>query len=129
MAFEYFIARRYLWGKKKQSFISTILAISIAGVFLGTLVLIVTLSIMNGFEREVKKNIVGSIAHLKIQRYHHEPILNPDSLMAVLRKNPEVVAVSPLIEDKFGVSSREVRDGILVRGVDVDAERRVTDLE
>ncbi|MFH0921014.1 MAG: FtsX-like permease family protein [Fibrobacterota bacterium] len=128
LPFELFIARRYLWGKKKVSFISTILVISIAGVFLGTLVLILTLSIMNGFEHEVKKNIVGSFAHVKIQSYHHEPIMNPDSLMAVILKNPKVEAVAPLIEDKFGVSSKEVRDGIIVKGVDLEGECKVTDL-
>jgi lipoprotein-releasing system permease protein len=129
LPFELFIAQRYLWGKKKVSFISTILIISIAGVFLGTMVLIVTLSIMNGFEREVKKNIVGSISHIKIQRYHHEAITNPDSLAELIRKNPEVVGVSPLIEDKIGLASKEVRDGILIKGVDPETEGQVTDLD
>jgi len=127
-SFELFIARRYMWGKKKVSFISTILFISIAGVTLGTMVLIVTLSIMNGFEGAVKKMIVGSFAHVKVQRFHHEPIDNPDSLIQIIMKQPEVVAAAPLIEDKVGVSSKEVRDGIILRGVDPDQETNVTDL-
>ena len=126
--FEFFIAKRYLWGKKKTSFISTILFISITGVFLGTLVLIVTLSIMNGFEKEVKTRIVGSFAHIKLQMFHHEPILNPDSLIALVLREPGVVAASPLIEDKIGLSSREARDGVILRGVDAAREGDVTDL-
>ncbi|OGJ93398.1 MAG: hypothetical protein A2487_16790 [Candidatus Raymondbacteria bacterium RifOxyC12_full_50_8] len=129
MAFEYFIARRYLWGKKKQSFISTILAISIVGVFLGTTVLIVTLSIMNGFEREVKERIVGSFAHIKVMMYHHDPILNPDSLAAAVLLDKEVIAVAPLIEDKIGISSKEVTDGIILHGIDPVREATVTDFE
>jgi lipoprotein-releasing system permease protein len=128
VSFEFFLARRYMWGKKKVSFISTILLISIAGVTLGTLVLIVTLSIMNGFEGAVKKMIVGSFAHLKVQKFHHEPIENPDSLIRIVMKQPELVAAAPLIEDKVGVSSKEVRDGIILRGVDPEQEIRVTDL-
>ena len=128
LPFEFFIAKRYLWGKKKTSFISTILFISITGVFLGTLVLIVTLSIMNGFEKEVKTRIVGSFAHIKLQQFHHEPILNPDSLIALVLREPGVAAASPLIEDKIGLSSREARDGGILRGVDPAREGDVTDL-
>jgi lipoprotein-releasing system permease protein len=129
MNFEFFIAKRYLWGKKKTSFISTILFISIVGVFLGTMVLIVTLSIMNGFEKAIKTRIVGSFAHVQVLKYHHEPIGNPDSLMAIVRDSREVKAVSPLIEEKIGISSSEVRDGIILRGIDLEKEIEVTDVK
>lgn len=128
MPFEFFIARRYLWGKKKTSFISTILLISIAGVFLGTMVLIVTLAIMEGFENELKSRIVGSFAHVKLQKFHHELIDDPDSLITLILRHPDVVAASPLIEDKVGLSSHEARDGIIMRGVDLEKEGAVTDL-
>ncbi|OGS37352.1 MAG: hypothetical protein A2293_05180 [Elusimicrobia bacterium RIFOXYB2_FULL_49_7] len=126
--FEFFIARRYLWGKKRTSFISTILFISIIGVFLGTMVLIVTLSIMNGFEQAVKTRIVGTFAHIKLQRFHGETIAHPDSLMDLVMQDPDVVAAAPLIEDKIGLSSKQARDGIIVHGVDLARENGVTDL-
>jgi lipoprotein-releasing system permease protein len=102
--------------------------ISIAGVFLGTTVLLMTLSVMNGFETEVKNRIMGSFAHVKVQSFKREAIGTPDSLIAEVLKIPGVVAAAPLIEDKAAISSRDIRDGVMIKGVDIVAEEKVTDL-
>ncbi len=128
LPFELFIARRYLLARKKVSFISTIMLISIIGVFIGTAVLIITLSVMNGFETEVKKRIMGSFAHVNVRSYRREPITNTDSLITLLRGINGVLAAAPLIEDKAAISSRDVRDGISVKGVELSLEQTVTDL-
>jgi lipoprotein-releasing system permease protein len=65
MSFEFFIAKRYLQSKRKTGFISIITYISVAGVMIGVAALVIVLSVMNGFEREVRSRIIGINAHVR----------------------------------------------------------------
>ena len=123
-----FIALRYLRGKRKIGFISVITYISAAGVFLGTLVLILALSVSNGFEREVRDRIVGTLAHAKILQYYSRPIVNYDSLRQVILKHPDVVAAAPYIMGKGGIEYDRTQEGVLITGVDAAVETTVTDI-
>jgi len=125
---EWFIALRYLRGKRKIGVISLITYISAAGVCLGTFVLIVALSVANGFEKEVRDRIVGTIAHAKILQYHSRPILAYDSLEQIIRTHPGVMAAAPYISGKGGIESDGVQEGVIVMGVDAARETTVTDL-
>jgi len=69
MRYEYFIAQRYLRSKKRTGFVSLITWISVGGVALGVIALIVVLSMVNGFEEEVRSRIVGTNAHLILLTY------------------------------------------------------------
>jgi lipoprotein-releasing system permease protein len=122
-----FIALRYLRGKRKIGFISVITYISAAGVLLGTLVLILALSVSNGFEREVRDRIVGTLAHAKILQYYSRPIVNYDSLKQVILKQPGVVAAAPYIMGKGGIEYDKTQEGVLITGVDAAVETTVTD--
>ena len=128
MIMEWFIAFRYLRGKRKIGFISLITYISALGVFLGSLVLVIALSIANGFEKEVRDRIVGTLAHAKILQYHSRPILEYDSLRQVILKHPQVVAAAPYISGKAGVECDQVQEGVMVMGIDAAMETTVTDL-
>ena len=66
MRYEWFIGLRYLKAKRKQTFISIITVISIAGVMLGVMALIVVLSVMNGFQQTLKEKILGTQAHIVV---------------------------------------------------------------
>ena len=66
MRYELFISLRYLKAKRKQVFISIITLLSMAGVGLGVMALIVVLSVMSGFEEDLKKKILGTNAHLVV---------------------------------------------------------------
>jgi lipoprotein-releasing system permease protein len=125
---DFFIALRYLRGKRKIGFISVITYISAAGVCLGALVLIVALSVANGFEKEVRDRIVGTLAHAKIMQYYEKPIVNYDSLRKVILKQPEVIGASPYIMAKGGIECDKSQEGVLINGIDPATETTVTDI-
>ncbi|MBN1578177.1 MAG: ABC transporter permease [Chitinispirillaceae bacterium] len=125
---ELFIAVRYLRGKRKIGFISWITYITAMGVCLGSFVLIVALAIANGFEKEVRDRIVGTLAHAKITQYHGNSIECYDSLRQVILGHPEVVAAAPFITGKGGVERDQVQEGVMFIGINDSLEPEVTDL-
>lgn len=129
MSYEFLIAKRYLQAKRRTGFISLITYLSIGGVFLGTAALIIALSMANGFENEVLSRIVGTFAHLKIQQYHNQPVTNYELLRKKIRKTPGVVASAPFITEKVGISSKQIQDGVLVMGINLKEEIKVTDID
>ncbi len=125
---DFFIALHYMRGKRKFKSISVILYISAAGVFLGTLVLVLAMSVANGFEKEVRDRIVGTLAHAKILQYYSKPILSYDSLRQVILRQPGVVAAAPYIMGKGGIEYDKTQEGVLITGVDAAVETTVTDI-
>ena len=124
--YELFLARRYLLPRRRRGFLSLITWIAVGGVTLGVLALIVVLAVMSGFEREVKTRIVGTNAHLVILPYGTQGMGNADSLVATVQAHPEVIAAAPFIYGKAMISARGSTDGIVVKGVDLEAESKVT---
>ena len=125
---EWFIAFRYLRGKRKYGSNTVVALFSTIGVFLGSLVLIVALSIANGFEKEVRDRIIGTLAHAKILQYHSRPFTGYDSLRTEILKHPQVVGASPYIMGKGGVEHEQVQEGAMIMGIDAGLEKEVTDI-
>ncbi len=125
---ELFVAMRYLRGKRKMGFISFITWTSAAGVFLGALVLVVALSVANGFEKEVRDRIVGITAHAKILQYDSKPIANYDSLRQRILTFPNVVAATPYIMEKGGIEYESVKEGVMIMGAAAPTETTVTEV-
>lgn len=128
MSFEWFVAWRYLRAKRKTRFISIISAISIAGVAVGVMALVVVLAVMNGFEREVHKRIIGINAHVIVLTFGNEPIRDYDRLSDEIETMPDVVAAAPFTYSKGVLKGRGGSDGIVVRGIELEAESRVSDI-
>lgn len=126
MSYELFIARRYLRSKKRTGFVSVITWISIAGVALGVLALILVLGIVSGFEDEVRARIAGTNAHLILLSYGDAGLKDTDRIEKELATIPGVVGQSPFTFGKALVSAGQQSDGVIVKGVDLAAERRVT---
>lgn len=126
MRYELFVADRYLRSKKRTGFISLITWISVAGVALGVAVLIIVLSVMNGFEQEVRARIVGTNAALIVLRYDSDTMADADSVARVIAAVPEVSGVAPFIYGKGLLRAGSRSDGVIVKGVDLAAERSVT---
>ncbi|MFP4418050.1 MAG: FtsX-like permease family protein [Fibrobacterota bacterium] len=126
---EWFIALRYLRGKRKMGFISLITYISAAGVFLGSMVLVIALAIANGFEKEVRDRIVGSTAHARILKYHKRPITQVDSIRQRIEEHPQVVSTAPYISAKGMVEYDDVQEGVMITAIQDDADQPVTDLK
>jgi lipoprotein-releasing system permease protein len=75
LPYEGFIARRYLAAKRKTGFINLITYISVLGVAIGVAALIIVLSVMNGFESEVRSRIIGFDTHIRVRTYHDEGMI------------------------------------------------------
>lgn len=125
---EWFIAFRYLRGKRKYGSSTVVALFSTIGVFLGSLVLVIALSIAEGFEKEVRDRIVGTLAHAKILQYHSRPFADYDSIQAEILKHPEVIAASPYIMGKGAVEHKQVQEGAMIMGIDAEREKNVTDI-
>lgn len=125
MSLESFIAARYLISKRRIDFISIITSMSAAGVVVGVAVMIIVLSVVNGFEKEVVDRIVGTNAHVVIMRYE-EGIADYDELVERIERVDHVLGASPFVFTKAMVSANGVTDGIALKGVNLLGERRVT---
>jgi lipoprotein-releasing system permease protein len=125
---EWFIALRYLKGKRKFQFVNIIAYISASGVLLGSLVLVVALSVANGFEKEVRDRIVGMFAHARIMQYFGRPLENADSLRQIILKTPGITGAAPYLSGKGSVEYDGAQEGVLIMGIDDSLERTVTDL-
>lgn len=126
--FQLFLARRHLLPKRGRGFLSLITWISVFGVALGTLALVVVLAVMNGFETEVKTRIVGTNAHVLILGYGNRGVEADAATTDKIRLRPEVQALAPFVYGKALVTSKWGSDGIVVKGVDLEQEREVTDV-
>lgn len=129
MSFEFFIAKRYLRSKRKTKFVSVITLISVGGILIGVTALDFILSMMNGFEKEVRSRIIGTTAHVSVFSTYNEGIENYQELIPGIKEVKHVETVAPYIYYKAAIASKTGSDGIVVRGIDPEKERLVTDLE
>jgi lipoprotein-releasing system permease protein len=129
MSYEFFIAKRYLKSKRKTGFISLITYISIGGVMVGVAALIIVLSVMNGFEQEVRTRIVGTDAHIRVTTFYNRGISNYEEVMAQLEHLDHVVAVSPFVYWETMLSAGQNAAGARIIGADSATVSHVTDLQ
>jgi lipoprotein-releasing system permease protein len=128
MRYEWFIGLRYLKAKRKQTFISVITAISIAGVTLGVMALIVVLSVMSGFEKTLKERILGTHAHLVVLRAGQEGMENYEEVSKKVEAVKGVVSAAPFILNQVMLSSESNVSGVVLKGIDPDRVGKVTEL-
>ncbi len=124
-AFEWFLARKYFWAQRRNLSSGVIALFSALGVMLGSWLLIFVLSAINGFENEVKRELMGKDAHIEITRHQFAPFAGYDSLRQVVLKEPGVVAAAPFILSKTVIAHQKNQDGILVYGIDPALSRGV----
>jgi len=117
VSFETFIGWRYLKAKRKQTFISLITFISLAGVALGVTALIVVLAVMNGFQEDVKNKILGVTSHMVVLRYG-QPMEDYEKLMPVVEKVKGVVSAEPFIYSQVMINALGGVTGAILRGAD-----------
>ncbi len=129
MSYESFIAKRHLRSKKRVGFVSLTTYISIIGVTIGVAALIIVLSIMNGFESEVRSRFIGFKAHVTVGRYHNQGIEHSDSVIEQISDIEHIIAISRFIEEKALIrSSENTGEAIIMRGVDQETVTQVSDL-
>jgi len=123
------LARRYLGAQRRSRFSSLIGLFSLAGVFIGTASLVVATSLMNGFEEQVRDRLIGRDSHLDFESQFGAGLPSGDSLPdAILKADSRVVAASPFISGKVGISAGGAADGIVVMGIDPVRSAKVIDV-
>lgn len=125
---EWFIAGRYLFAKRRQTFISLITGICIAGVAAGVWLIVTVLSVMNGFENTWREEIIGNRAHLTV---HHAQGAISDwrALLAQIEALPDVSGAAPYLDADGMVRGAGGIAGVRLHGIDPERVVRVTDLQ
>ena len=124
--FERTIAKRYLLPGKSEAFIALVASISIGVVMLSVAMLVIVMSVMNGFRYELMDKIVGLNGHAIVQAYGGR--LNDwQSVLQDVRETPEVTDASPLIEQPLLVTFNGRVEGVLVRGNTQEDIRELSD--
>lgn len=113
--FEWMIAKRYLWPGKGEAFIALVAGISVGVVMLSVAMLVIVMSVMNGFRAELLDKIVGLNGHAIVQAYD-EKFDNWRSVLANLERTPGVTSASPLIERPLLTSFGGRVEAIFLRG-------------
>lgn len=130
MSYEFFIANRYLKSKRKTGFISLITYISMIGVMIGVAALIIVLSIMNGFESEVRSRIIGFGAHIELRTYHNRGLEDYKSIAEQIKNFDHISGISPYVEDKALIyTSKKNKSGVAIKGIDPESLAQVSDIK
>ena len=126
---EWFIAIRYLVAQRRQVFISAISAICVGGIAVGVWLIIVVLSVMNGFEQTWRDEILGNRAHFTVHN-SFGPFVDHEEILEKVKSVPGVVAASPYLDaDGMVRGSQGQIASVRLRGVDPATVGNVTDLE
>ena len=131
LPFELILGWRYTRAgraTRRNGFISFISGVSMLGIALGVAALIIVLSVMNGFQKEVRDRMLGVVSHIEI--YAADGAAMPDlaGTLAAARAHPQVVGAAPFIATQALLARGEDMKGVIVRGIDPALEPRVTDL-
>ncbi len=122
-----FIGLRYTRAKRRNHFISFISLTSMLGIALGVTALITVLSVMNGFENELRQRILGMTSHATISGYG-EGLTNWDSLAQLADKHPRVVGSAPYIQKEGMLIHGQQVNGSIIRGVLPAEEPKVSEV-
>ncbi len=125
--FEIFIGLRYIRAKRRNHFISFITFASMLGVAVGVMALITVLSVMNGFELELRERILGIVSHATVTAAN-ERLNNWQSLTKTLEGYRHIVGLAPYISAEGMLSNGDQVSGTLIRGVLPGEEPAVSDL-
>ncbi|MFT7291991.1 MAG: lipoprotein-releasing system permease protein [Pseudomonadales bacterium] len=123
----FYIGLRYIAAKRRNHFISFISLTSMIGLMLGVAVLIIVLSVMNGFDRELKQRILGMVPHAIIEG--SGTIENWEAVDAAVEKHSRVLAAAPFIKGQGMVTGGGAVRGVLLNGILPDQERTVSIIE
>ncbi|HEY7773551.1 MAG TPA: ABC transporter permease, partial [Marinagarivorans sp.] len=121
------IGLRYLRAKRSNAFISFVSLFAFLGMALGVFALIVVLSVMNGFDRELKERILRTVPHGFIRP--EGGLADPQALMARLASTPHLLGLAPYVQTNGLLTYAGNARGVNVVGVDPAYEGRVSDVE
>ena len=113
---------------RRNRFISFISSVSMFGIALGVAALIIVLSVMNGFQKEVRDRMLGVLSHIEVLAYSGESLANATQISQAIAATPQVVSQAPFVMSQVLVARGEDMRGAMVRGIDPVQESAVTDI-
>ena len=113
---------------RRNGFISFISGVSMLGIALGVAALIIVLSVMNGFQKEVRDRMLGVLSHIEVFEPGGQAIPNLADTLATIERHPEVLGAAPFVGAQALIARGEDMKGALVRDIDPALEPKVTDL-
>ena len=125
--YELFIGLRYTRAKRRNHFISFISMISMAGIALGVAALIVVLSVMNGFQKELRTRILGVASHVQVTGFDGT-LKDWAAISQKVSNHPLVKAVAPFVNAQGLISNGQEVQGVMIRGIVPEEEDRVADI-
>jgi lipoprotein-releasing system permease protein len=127
LPYQFFIAFRYFRSKKKNRGISVNTLISVAGVALGVMALIIVLSVMEGFQKDLQAKILGVNAHISVQSYDGR-ITDHEAVIKAVSSDEDVLSASPYIYGQVMLRSGDRAQGVVLKGIVPDLEIMTTDV-
>ncbi len=125
LTFELFIALRYLFSKRRQTFIYIISIMSILGVALGVGALVVVLGVYNGFTTDIRDKILGANAHAIVMSYIPGSLDHSEQIMQKILATPDVIGATPFLYTEVMLSSPNGVKGLVLRGIDTNTAPEV----
>ena len=113
---------------RRNGFISFISGVSMLGIALGVAALIIVLSVMNGFQKEVRDRMLGVLSHIEVFEANGQAIPDLPQVLSTIEARPEVLGAAPFVGAQALIARGEDMKGALVRGIDPTLEPKVTDL-
>ncbi len=130
LPFEWLVGLRYIRSGKRSGrnrFISFISLISMTGIALGVAALIIVLSVMNGFQKEVRDRMLSVLPHIEVQDVFGS-LPNWQKTAATVRENPEVTGTAPYVIGQALVTRNDLMRGVIVRGIEPQEEPNVSEI-
>ncbi|OUV03996.1 MAG: hypothetical protein CBC42_00975 [Betaproteobacteria bacterium TMED82] len=125
--YEIFVGLRFIKAGNNSNFINFISFLSTAGIALGVATLIIVLSVMNGFQKEVRDKMLGVLAHVELITRNAE-FSELENIREKVSKHPDVVGIAPFIDAKSILLGDGRLEGVFVKGIDPDLENEVSDI-
>src|SRR3954469_22273459 len=127
MRYELLVGLRYTGAGRRNRLIGINALVSIVGIWVGVWTLIVVLSVMNGFQKEVRERILGVASHVQISGAGNR-LSDWQSIAKIAVKHQHVLAAAPFVQGQAMLTTGQAVRGALIRGILPDAEDKVADL-
>jgi len=123
MSINFFLAKRFIRSRKESNFISFITFISISGITIGVAALIITISILNGFEKEITDKAISISSHIQLTSFKKEGIADYKKVIAELMdtsKGLYIKSTYHYVQKEAVIKFRDVTEGVIIKGVNPD---------
>jgi len=129
MSLPFFIAKRHLFNRHKIGYISFISIISIIGLAVGVAALIITISVLNGFENVIKEKLIGFDAHIRLRLFNGQTFESADSISVKLAEIPAIREIVPYIHATVMIRYKSEADGVVLEGLREDDIHKTLDIQ